>query len=152
MKIKAITLWQPWASLVISGAKHYETRSWNTNHRGLLAIHAAKARVSTEIFYSEPFSTLLKAAGIRTPNNMPLGSILGFVTLRHTCHTEQIRETLVPTQIHLGDYSNDRYAWHLSYPIHFPNPIPISGRQGLWTWTIPADLQYLIKQTSRSAT
>jgi activating signal cointegrator 1 len=39
--MKAITLWQPWASLVALGVKTIETRSWQTSHRGPLAIHAA---------------------------------------------------------------------------------------------------------------
>ena len=40
--MKAITLWQPWASLLACGAKKYETRSWTTKYRGEIAIHAAK--------------------------------------------------------------------------------------------------------------
>lgn len=40
--MKAITLWQPWASLVACGAKIIETRSWPTSYRGPLAIHASK--------------------------------------------------------------------------------------------------------------
>lgn len=40
--MKAITLWQPWASLIAVGAKTIETRSWSTKYRGPLAIHAAK--------------------------------------------------------------------------------------------------------------
>jgi len=40
--MKALTLTQPWASLVAIGAKRIETRSWPTNYRGPLAIHAAK--------------------------------------------------------------------------------------------------------------
>ncbi len=40
--MKALTLTQPWASLVAVGAKRIETRSWETNYRGTIAIHAAK--------------------------------------------------------------------------------------------------------------
>ncbi len=40
--IKAISLWQPWASLVAAHVKRHETRHWSTEYRGLLAIHAAK--------------------------------------------------------------------------------------------------------------
>lgn len=39
--MKAITIWQPWASLLACGAKQYETRSWATKYRGPIAIHAA---------------------------------------------------------------------------------------------------------------
>lgn len=38
--MKALTLHQPWASLVARGVKTIETRSWSTRHRGPLAIHA----------------------------------------------------------------------------------------------------------------
>jgi hypothetical protein len=36
--IKAISLWQPWASFIPQGLKHYETRSWKTSYRGKLLI------------------------------------------------------------------------------------------------------------------
>ena len=42
MKIKAISLWQPWANLIAVGAKKYETRSWKTNYRGALLICASR--------------------------------------------------------------------------------------------------------------
>ena len=42
--IKALSMWQPWASLVGTGAKRYETRSWSTNYRGLLLICSAKKK------------------------------------------------------------------------------------------------------------
>lgn len=40
--VKALSLWQPWASLIALGVKTIETRSWSTKYRGPLAIHAAK--------------------------------------------------------------------------------------------------------------
>lgn len=39
--MKAITIWQPWSSLLACGAKGHETRSWATSYRGPIAIHAA---------------------------------------------------------------------------------------------------------------
>ena len=42
--MKALTLYQPWATLVAIGAKKIETRSWSTPYRGPLAIHAGKCR------------------------------------------------------------------------------------------------------------
>jgi hypothetical protein len=38
--VKALTVWQPWASAIAEGIKTIETRSWSTRHRGPLAIHA----------------------------------------------------------------------------------------------------------------
>jgi|ERR1035437_3790402 hypothetical protein len=42
--MKALTLYEPWASLISIGAKTIETRSWSTSYRGPLAIHAAKRK------------------------------------------------------------------------------------------------------------
>jgi len=41
--MKAITIHQPYASLIACGAKIYETRSWATKYRGKIAIHAGKS-------------------------------------------------------------------------------------------------------------
>lgn len=44
MAMKAISLWQPYASLIAWGEKQYETRSWATDYRGEIVIHAGKNR------------------------------------------------------------------------------------------------------------
>ncbi len=42
--MKALTLHQPWASLIAWGDKEIETRSWSTNYRGPIAIHSANGK------------------------------------------------------------------------------------------------------------
>jgi hypothetical protein len=39
--MKAISIRQPWAYLIVSGVKDIENRSWKTKHRGHILIHAA---------------------------------------------------------------------------------------------------------------
>lgn len=46
--MRALTIHQPWASLVALGVKTIETRSWRTSYRGPLAIHAGQRSPSTE--------------------------------------------------------------------------------------------------------
>lgn len=62
--MKALTLTQPWATLVATGAKLIETRSWYTAYRGPLAIHAARTippNVRKYLGWSvEPFASALK--------------------------------------------------------------------------------------------
>lgn len=66
--MKAITLTQPWATLVAIGAKQIETRSWATSYRGPLAIHAAAnygrggAKAHKALCGTEPFCSVLNAA------------------------------------------------------------------------------------------
>ncbi|MEU0468957.1 ASCH domain-containing protein [Amycolatopsis sp. NPDC006131] len=44
--MKAITVRQPWAWAIAKGYKPIENRTWSTDHRGLIAIHAAAKSVS----------------------------------------------------------------------------------------------------------
>ena len=67
--MKALSLTQPWATLIAVGAKRIETRSWYTAHRGLIAIHAAKGLGPVggksglrEQCAVEPFCSVLNAA------------------------------------------------------------------------------------------
>ena len=45
MIMKAVTIYQPYASLIATGAKIYETRGWATKYRGPIAIHAGMKRI-----------------------------------------------------------------------------------------------------------
>lgn len=40
--MKVITIKEPYASLIAEGYKEYEFRTWKTNYRGDILIHAAK--------------------------------------------------------------------------------------------------------------
>lgn len=59
--MKAITIWQPWASLIAIGEKVYETRGWPTQYRGPIAIHAAMRAGRIQIPAGLDCSEALKA-------------------------------------------------------------------------------------------
>src|SRR3546814_21127441 len=65
--VKAISLWQPWASAIALGHKSIETRHWPTKYRGELAIHAAKRFGPDE----REFASIHRAPG-RLPARLPL--------------------------------------------------------------------------------
>ena len=50
--MKALTLYDPWATLVVLGEKQFETRRWLTNYRGRLAIHTSRNQEHTGLAYS----------------------------------------------------------------------------------------------------
>ncbi|WP_331281766.1 ASCH domain-containing protein [Paenibacillus sp. FSL H7-0357] len=52
--MKAVTIIQPWATLIELGEKRFENRRWVTKHRGELVIHAGK-KVDREISQQGPF-------------------------------------------------------------------------------------------------
>jgi|GEM_PF-139945 len=133
---KVLSLWQPWASLLMINAKHIETRSWGTPHRGTLVIHAAKKWDYENIPYAtleEPFVSALRAAGL-DPNNLPLGAALGTVILDTVQDTSAVRDMLNVQELAFGNFEDGRKAWCVSRPKAFKNPLKVNGRQGLRHW------------------
>lgn len=132
---KAITLYQPFATLIMVGAKHYETRSWSTTHRGALYIHASKSTKWLNLLYEEPFFTHLYHAGITEINQLPLGVILGYVDLRNCVRTETLTN-LSDDELEFGDFSDLRFAWELQHVVPLGMPIAVNGRQRLWNFDV----------------
>lgn len=136
--MKALSLTQPWATLVAIGAKKIETRSWPTGFRGQFAIHASKG-FPTEckaLCNETVFADTLMAAGIQDWRDLPLGAILCTARLIDcTPMTETnisaIRSTL---EYAFGDYAPGRYMWKLDNVKPLPEPIPYKGALGLWEW------------------
>jgi len=139
-KMKAITIWQPWASLLVSGQKQYETRSWATSYRGPIAIHAAMRPVRRTIGALAAGNNILERLGIVFPKHedlyqLPTGAIVGTAILEY-CHL--IDETFIAKlslqELDLGEFTPGRYAWEFSHMTDVTPAIPIRGAQGLWTW------------------
>ena len=142
--MKAITVWQPWAQLLAEGKKHDETRSWRTNYRGEILIHAAKKDPLFGICQmpDEGWEKALLSFGLHEAFNrferFPTGVIIGKAILRDCKLIDQeyhdfIKE-LCPEEFLYGDFTVGRYAWRLEEPEIFKNPIPASGKQGLWNF------------------
>jgi hypothetical protein len=138
--MKALTLTQPYATLIAISAKKIETRSWRTSYRGPLAIHAAKGfpRWARE-FTLEP--VCYDAARIfATPIGKiyaayPLGCILATCRLvACTLTSLAFEERLDARERAFGDYSPGRFAWILEDVEQLPEPIPATGALGLWEW------------------
>lgn len=138
--MKVISLWQPWATLCVLGAKQVETRFYNTKLRGLLLIHATKT-LQTE--HAETCLTNLHFKKyIPDPYKLPLSAIVGCVTVKEVYPTKDLADrglvdlrgttALATEEFYFGDYSAGRYGWHLVDAIKFEQPVPCSGTQGLW--------------------
>jgi len=127
--MKALTLSQPWASLVALGLKRIETRSWKTRYRGRLAIHAAKGFPAQ----ARRFADEERFRG-RLPEYLPLGAFLCTVNLIDCQPTELIAPGLVGLEHLYGDYTPGRWAW-LFKPDSLcvlAVPVPAKGALGLW--------------------
>ena len=139
--IKTITLWQPWASLVAHGAKHYETRSWSTNYRGWLAIHAAKRKPEGFTVAAQ----VLAEVGYTSWGEMPTGAVVAVARLSDVNSTDDraFIESLSEQERAFGDYSPGRYAWKLEDARRLEEPIAVAGKQGLWDWEASGELRSL---------
>lgn len=144
--MRTLSLTQPWASLVVWGHKAWETRSWETSHRGRIAVHASKGfpRWAIECCFDTPFSTTLNQMGCYVPDDLPRGMVVGVVTLVDCRRTEDVRDSLSAQEREFGDYSNGRWAWKLSDPRRLSTPIPATGSLGLWDWQAPESLEGLL--------
>lgn len=138
--MKAISLWQPYATLIAIGAKHYETRSWSTDYRGTLVIHAAKRWTREEERYAlmPNFASVLKASGLN-PLHLPLGCAICVVDLVDIWTTERAvwKEGIDAQEMAFGNYGPGRFAWQLANVRVLNPPIPAQGKQGLFEWTLP---------------
>lgn len=150
--MRALTIYQPWASLIMLGAKPYEYRRWPAPkpfHGQRIVIHAAARRLDE--FEVQDLLTRLdmgeetgldveKAAGLlsrvvfkqgKEGVHLPLSSGLG---------TAVLGEPVLCTELHAGQVADsDRidehmWAWPLTDIQAFEHPIPARGFQGFWTW------------------
>jgi hypothetical protein len=139
--IKAVSVLQPWATLILLGVKCFETRAWRTAHRGALAIHAGRrlTPAGRALAAAEPIATLLRDAGYRTPDCLPRGVVLGEVELVACTPVEELDPDLLSdVERALGDFGPGRWAWELRRPHTWPIPIPAVGRLGVFT--LPASV------------
>lgn len=139
--MKALSLTQPWATLVAVGAKAIETRSWATYYRGPLMIHAAKGfpSASKDLLLNRRFYQTLARAGYAFPEDLPRGAIIAvgrLVDVRQMTQDTWPKHFEAAAQAHeaaFGDYRAGRFAWLLADVRPLPTPIPCRGALGLWT-------------------
>lgn len=144
--MKALTLTQPWASLVAAGAKRIETRSWNTPYRGDLIIHSAKSFPK----WAREFSVEPEVVAIFGPGfHFPLQRGLCVVCLVGCFPTtvQGLRQLAFamgskpsPRELSFGDFSEGRYAWLLDSLRPLPGQQePVAGSLGLWDWPLAGE-------------
>lgn len=85
--MKAISLWQPWATFIAIGEKWLETRSWSTSYRGPLLIHAAKRLPEGGAFgdwnVNRLSRSMWRATNPLVSMSLPLGAAVATAELVH---------------------------------------------------------------------
>lgn len=142
--MKAITISQPYASLIGSGEKFVENRTWATKHRGSIAIHAGQGQ------------QYLTRAEL---SKYPTGCVVAIAKLSACISLEEIREKafsdselqrrrVVPgTQISwsaLGSHEHTEGPWcWILEQVKKIEPIAVVGKQGIWNWSNPESVHVL---------
>src|SRR6185312_11743499 len=111
--MKAISLWQPWASLWLSPAKIHETRHWKTAYRGQLAVHASQTKKHYDAIAPDLDDICRRYFGADWRKTLPRGALLGYVAL---IDCEPVDGTSIGRGYAMedwlcGDFSAGRFAW-----------------------------------------
>ena len=130
----ALSLTQPWASLMGLDKKRIETRDWRMPSRVLgkmLAIHASKGfpKDCRELVNDEPFLTALGRIGY---HELPVGAIVGFGIPVECKRTEDWLGAISEVEEAFGNYGPERFGTRFENLFLLPKPIPAVGALGIW--------------------
>ena len=111
--MKALSIRQPWAWLIIHGGKDIENRSWRTKFRGRFLVHAAKGMTSNEFTQALLYCS---ERGLPMPDrdDMQRGGIIGSVELVDSLDTS----------------ASPWYMGEKAFALRDPKPLPFSPIKG----------------------
>lgn len=136
MFMKVLTIKEPYASIIMSGLKEYETRSWKTNYRGKIYIHAS-IKIDDDLKSRKDLQKLVY------DNNITLkpGYILCEAYLDDCIYmNDMFIKNVSDKEKMVGRYELGRYAWHLS-DIRVIEPVQAKGKLGIWNYDF--DVKYI---------
>ena len=116
--MKALSLKQPFAELILQGKKKIELRKWNTHFRGNFLIHSSKI----------PDKENMKKFGFK---DLPNGFILGQANLVSVKKYDSDKEFFKDKNLHLATKDFGRYGFLLNN-IKRIDPIPAKGQLNFW--------------------
>jgi len=136
--MKALSIPQPWATLVALAEKHHLTRPDSTDYRGPLVIHASAGpgpgEVDLALTLEHPVADKLLSHHELTAFMIPYGALIAVAELTDCVPAASLRK-LSDQERALGDFREGRHAWRLEavQPLLFP--VPCLGGAGLWDLT-----------------
>ncbi len=121
--MRVITLKQPWATLVAMGIKNIEFRSWKTNYRGKILIHAG-------IGIDKQAMKKYEYLGFEYPS----GCIVAETEIIDCLYLDDELNKKIISQKNIAYGSKYRtgYAWILSNTKKINSSIKIKGQLGIW--------------------
>lgn len=130
--MKVLSLTEPFATLIKEKKKLVETRSWKTNYRGELYIHASMTKPSKTDMEDEELMSLIEN------KELNFGYIICKCTLVDCVYmTEEYINNMKENNYQeyiCGEYSVGRYAWILENIELLDKPILTKGHLGVWNY------------------
>lgn len=127
--MRVLSIREPFASLIASGDKKIETRSFKTNYRGELFIHASGKKIDKSIVDNTFINNMIK------DRKMQFGKIICRVKLVDCVYMDQefINSIKDTKEYQLGLYKEGRYALILDN-VELIEPIIAKGRLNIWNY------------------
>lgn len=126
--MKVLSIKEPFATLIKDGVKIYETRSWRTNYRGKIYIHASLSLSKSERV--ESANKYLKSE-IKPGFILCKCELVDCIPMTDEFIKYINKET---SEYDYGLYSEGRYAWKLKVLEVLDEPIPAKGKLGIWNY------------------
>ena len=132
--MKVLTIKEPFATLIQDRVKIYETRSWKTNYRGEILIHASGNSLAKEYLINPFVADLIGGMKFNYGNIICKCELVDCIYMDEVFINNIKKNT---KEYNLGLYELGRYAWILKnvQPIV---PISAKGKLNLWNY----DCQY----------
>lgn len=145
--MEALTLWQPWATLMAIGAKKIETRGWpmpQKIHGAWIALHAASVATTPagELRAAFDVPEIARAlAPYYTIRDLPAGMIVAVAYAARSIPTDTLRPRVGPDELAMGHYAPGRHGWMFDRIIRLREPVLAKGAQGIWTLNLHVETQ-----------
>ena len=129
--MKVLTLKEPFATLIKNKVKYIETRSWKTNYRGEIYIHAGLSKISKEVKERPGLSNLYNESELNYGYIICKCNLVDCVYMTEEFIKKTKEENI--NNFIAGHYEVGRYAWILDN-IEVIKPIEAKGQLGIWNY------------------
>ncbi len=141
--MKVLSLTEPFATLIRWKKKRIETRSWKTNYRGPLYIHASMTKLSKNSLEDNELMSLIENKEMNFGNIICRCNLVDCIYMTEE-YVNQMKENNYQEYI-CGKYSVGRYAWILENIEPLDEPIKVKGQLNIWNYYNELEIMDLMK-------
>lgn len=136
--ITALTVSQPYASMIASGEKWVENRTWPTRYRGRLVIHAGRGTQYLTRGQLEKYpSGVLCSVQLVACVELVRGKVPGEQGLTADAVAQLEAAGVDVAAFCQHEHTEGPFCWVLQNVRRFREPLPARGMPGLWEWEVP---------------